>query len=771
MATTLPPDTDLTRWEEQAAAHLADEEGRVVADLDAAEAVEAVDPDELEVEEPVGGAYRLAAAVACPTIGLAVMVGGVFTGAGARIYAVVAGLLGIGLAVLVQRHRRPLLANTLIVLGLFAIGLAMVVPSGVGNITQVRALVGEAARTADLSRPPVGLRVGWQAIIGWLMGIVGFTAAWLALVVRRPALALMVPLPVTAIPAISVPEEQQVASGIAALVLFAVGLGLLSSAQSAAVDEDERPSRAYEVRRALRALPLIAFITVALAVLAQSDFLFPDPYIDPTEEPQRPKTVPLSEVEDRVLFSVEADFTGPWRIGNLDVYDGKDWRLPPFAANRLDDVPRSGIVDPELNPGVRARFTVSGLGGAVLPALPNTVGIIAEGPRLAYDSRNGNIRVSEGQVQAGLSYTVTAAGLPTVDALKSLPPFTATGDLSEFLEIPDPPSAVTDLIAQAPKASQWETFDFVRQWVLDNVVAAGPGVPKGISPERVGEMLSSAKEGTPFEIVAAHAMLARWVGIPSRIGYGFDGGDLVDGKLEVRPKHGANFVEVWFPGFKWLPVIGTPAQARPTVGSDANQQQYDPTILPSDEVAVGLFVPLVVEGKDTTADQVRQGIFVALPVVLLLLLAYAAFPALHKAWKRSRRRSAARAAGPQARVALAYAEWRDHAADFGYAYATDTPLMFLDRFVPDEEHTELAWLVTRAVWGDLRDDVTLPLADAAEELSRALRRRLSQSQPGTARAVAAVSRTSLRHPYAPETDLTHGEEAGDAVRVPVPAHA
>ncbi|MBW3668540.1 MAG: DUF3488 and transglutaminase-like domain-containing protein [Actinobacteria bacterium] len=771
MATTLPPDTELTRLETEAIEHLAEEEGHVVADLDAAEGGIDGDDDELVEDASPGQSYRLAAAVACPTIGLAVMVGGVFTGAGARVYAVVAGLLGIGLAVLVQRQRRPLLANTLIVVGLFTIGLMMVVPSGIAEVPRVRDLVGEAARTADLSRPPVGLRAGWQAIIGWLMGIVGFTAAWLALVVRRPALALLVPLPITAIPAISVPEEQQVASGIAALVLFAIGLGLLSSAQSADVDEDERPSRAYEMRRALRALPLIAFITVALAVLAQSDFLFPDPYIDPTEEPQRPKTVPLSEVEDRVLFSVEADFTGPWRIGNLDVYDGKDWRLPPFAANRLDDVPRSGIVDPELEPGVRARFTVSGLGGAVLPALPNTVGIIAEGPRLAYDSRNGNIRVSEGQVQAGLSYTVTAAGLPTVDALKALPPFTPDGAVAEFTEIPDPPDAVVDLLAQAPQTSQWETFDFVRQWVLNNVVAAGPGVPVSITPERVGEMLSSGKEGTPFEIVAAQAMLARWVGLPSRIGYGFDGGELIDGKLQVRPRHGANFVEVWFPGFKWLPVIGTPAQARPTVGSDATQQQFDPSILPSDEVSVGLFVPLVVEGKTTTADSVRRGILLALPVVLLLLLAYAAFPALSKAYKRARRRSAARAAGPHARVALAYAEWRDHAADFGYAYATDTPLMFLDRFVEDEEHTELAWLVTRALWGDLRHNLSLPLADAAEELSRALRRRLSQSQPATARAVAAVSRTSLRHPYAPETDLTDREEAGDAPLVPVPAHA
>jgi hypothetical protein len=62
------------------------------------------------------------------------------------------------------------------------------------------------------------------------------------------------------------------------------------------------------------------------------------------------------------------------RIGSLDVYDGEDWRLPAFAESELREVPRDGVVDRDLPLGVRATFTVAGLGGAVLPGLPNTVG-------------------------------------------------------------------------------------------------------------------------------------------------------------------------------------------------------------------------------------------------------------------------------------------------------------------------------------------------------------------------------------------------------------
>jgi hypothetical protein len=82
--------------------------------------------------------------------------------------------------------------------------------------------------------------------------------------------------------------------------------------------------------------------------------------------------------------------------------------------------------------------------------------------------------------------------------------------------------------------------------------------------------------------------------------------------------------------------------------------------------------------------------------------------------------------------------------------------MYLDRFIEDDEHTELAWLVTRVLWGDLQTDATLELAVAAEELSRSLRRRLSGAQPATVRFVAAVSRLSLRNPFAPDLNATLG---------------
>ena len=761
--------SDLEALEHDVLEHLEAEEGHVEADLDEAGGRGSVGED-----EPERSPLRLAVAMAFPAIAAAVMAGGVFVGFEARVYAAVAAVLGVGLAVGAARFRSPVATNLVVIGGLFGIGLLMVVPSGLGNVASVGRLASQASASGDVLRPPVELTAGWQAILGWLLGIVGFAAAWVAIVVKNPSFGLLLPLPVAAIAGISVPDSDQVASGLAVLILFAVGLGMLSGSQIGG-PEDNLPA-GYEARRALRALPLLAVVTGLLYLAAQSNFLFPKPAINPAEEPQKPKTVPLSEVEDRVLFTVESQLSGPWRVGSLDVYDGKDWRLPAFSDSRLADVPRDGVVNRDLSPGVRATFAIAGLGGTVLPGLPNTVGVVAEGPKLAYDGRSGALRVAQGQVQAGLRYTVAAAALPRVDDLRTITE-PNPAEVERFTQVPAPPPAVSDLLDQAPKSSRWDAFDFLRTYVLSNVTATGTGSPKSVPPERVEDMLAGSKEGTPYEIVAAQALLARWAGIPSRVGYGFDGGEVTEGDgegapntLEVRPKNGASFPEVYFPKYGWLPVIGTPTKAKPTVGSDPATQRQDPNVLPSDDIQVGLWVPVLVPPKSPLPAQIRQAVLVAVSAALLLFLLYVTWPGVRKAWVRGRRRAAARAAGPRARIALAYAEWREVGADYGYRHDTDTPLMYLDRFVEDPEHTEFAWLVTRCLWGDLQATLTSSpegpgtqrgavklrgpsgddLATMAEELSRALRRRLAQAHPAPVRAIALVSRLSLRRPYAPE---------------------
>jgi hypothetical protein len=267
------------------------------------------------------------------------------------------------------------------------------------------------------------------------------------------------------------------------------------------------------------------------------------------------------------------------------------------------------------------------------------------------------------------------------------------------------------------------------------------------------QTLLTAKEGSPFEIVAAQALLARWAGLPSRIGYGFDGGTKVGNHLEVRPKNGATFVEVFFPRYGWLPVLGTPKNAKATLGANPNEQQVNKNVLPSKDIAIQLYIPEIVPPESANGRILARVVEIAVPSILLLILGYFLWPGLRKAMMRAKRRRLAEAAGPRGRIAVAYAEWRDWATDYGFGYPSDTPLAYLARFVPDNEHRQLAWLVTRTLWGDLRAQCTGEEAHFAEELSRGLRRRLAAAHPTSLRLIAIISRLSVRSPYLDELGL------------------
>lgn len=743
---------------DHSAAHIEDE-------LVAAEA--AVDA-EAEAREDLGKVpVRLILAVGAPTLAAAVMVGGIFQGVTPRLYAAVAGLLGVGTAVVASRLlRRPLVAYAVMLVGLFAIGLVMLLPD-VGDVFEVSQRVSEAAAQSDLLSPPSPFEPGWHAVVGWIMGIVGFAAAWTAIVVGARSIGLLLPLPIAAVAGISVADDQQVISGAVVLVLLAVGLGLLSSQNEIGDDDTVNPGLAYELRRAAKALPLLAVLVVALVVgRDQIGFLFPDPIIDPAQEPQRPRTRPLTEVEDRVLFEVRDPIidgvrieapTGPWRTGVLDVYDGESWRLPPFAASELADVEEDGILDPTKAQATAVSVTVKGLTGLVLPALPNSSVVKTRGAQIGFDPRSGTIRMVNGQVPGGLQYIVAASSIPSVADLDAVPE-KIPAELEQFVDMPKVPPAAQALIEQAATDadgdSLWRRFDWLRNYLLSaetGITATGAGTPVDVPPARVEDMIAGSGHGSPFEIVAAQAMFARWMGIPSRIGFGFDGGTRInEGEyLEVRPQHGAAWVEVWFGDYGWLPVIGTPQKAEPTVGSDPSMQRFDPNIQPGDEIGAQVYVPVIVPPDSVLGLQIALGALGMVPIILLIIVIYFAIPAIQKMVLRGRRRTAALREGTRARVALAYSELRDYATDLGYRHPTDTPLMFVDRVMDDEEHRELAWMTTRVLWGDLHDDRDPLLATTAEELSKSLRARLGAAQPASVRFLAVISRLSLRDPYDP----------------------
>jgi len=740
-----------------------DEDGLDVAD-------EAAEDDAFRV--PAG---RASLGVALSTLAAAVMVGGVFIGAEPRVVGSLAAIAGVALAYAASKLKGAATANLALLAGVGVIGLLAMIPSGIGTIGNVGKEVSEAAKQGDILRPPLEFTAGWHAIEGWLLATVGMVAGWTALVLKKPTAGLLIPLPLAVIAGISVPKDQQVASGIVVTVLFAAALGVVATGQLVGED-DEALSVGFQLRRAGRSLVVIALLSVVLAVASKQNFLFPKPAFNPASTAQLPKTVPPTNAPDRVLFTIKSPNGGPYRVGVLDVYDGEAWRFAPVADSSLKDVPASGVVAPGVKIGTQAEIEIAGYtGSAVLPSLYRLVGVAAQGPKFSYDDRSDTVRVAQGQLQAGFKYQIAAAALPQVSELQSnVTPIAE--DQRQFLKAPDIPARMQPIMADVKRANQWDTFVAIRQRVLTTVVASGAGIPKAVPPDRVTDMLLGAsKQGSPYEATAAVALMSRWAGIPSRIGFGFQvdpASKAPDGSFPVRPKDAISYPEVYFEGHGWLPVTGLPEKAKAN-SSNTNATKNN-NVKPSDSFGAQIALP---EQTEPASDTARIILIVLLSLAGAALLGYLIYllrPAVQKLLVRSRRRDRARQLGPKAQIALAYAEFRDADTDLGYGFEADTPLAHLSRFNEDEEHKQLAWLVTRALWGDLRDEVTPAMAAHAEELSRALRSRLNSAHPATLRFLAIFSRASLRSPYAPElvawlSEKPKKEESRGLVVNPVPS--
>lgn len=690
--------------------------------------------------EPSPGRILLATLLATSAAGW--MVGGVFVELLARLIAVLAGVVGVVGVGLALRTRRVLFQYLLVPAGvILGYVVALLLPNATGVDGTVPALVRAAIDNGGLAEPPIPFDPGWRFLVVVLLVFVGAAGASLATAFGKPRLGLLVPLPVVLAGALNQPEGRDLVSGGLALVLL-VGALLVSYAAELSDEAEGGISRAFELRQLARGGAAMVAVLVVLGALSQASLLFPVNADSRQAKPQKPKVQPLSAVKDRPLFDVSSTLTGPWRLGVLDEYDGSSWLLPPFDPKRVVDVGPDGTVPGPRRPRVTARFTIRDLGGFTLPAPAGAVRISGAKGDVGFDPRVGVFRTRSGAASDGFDYTVEAARPANGTELRA-----AGGSVPEqvrrYLDAPAAPVEVTQLLAAAP-INPFERLQSLRAALYKNVVAAGSGVPVDIGTARVVAMLRGA-DATPFEIVAAEALLTRWAGLPSRIGYGFNGGTPKEGGREFRPRDGANWLEVYLGNDGWVPIVGVPPRARASLAADPKNRK--PTIRPSDQLSLQVYLPLLSPNPLQFFQVVRYWLKVATPFAAGLLAMFLVFPWPLKIWRRRLRRKWARSRGAPGRIAVAYAELRDLAVDVGIGRAAATPLDFLSATVQDDEHEELAWLVTRGLWGDLTRDLRDDDATAAEALSASLRRRLLGAQPVPARIAAALSKASLRSPY------------------------
>ncbi|WP_156876632.1 transglutaminase-like domain-containing protein [Microbacterium luticocti] len=432
-----------------------------------------------------------------------------------------------------------------------------------------------------------------------------------------------------------------------------IALLLLGWVAIPAADADPRRS-ARPTRAAWAAAAIAAVVVGALALtgaaLTAGDRFEPRALVPPPQLPAQ-ATNPLPDVAlwntraDETLFTIAAS-PAPQRVrlAVLPDFDGAAWTLE----GRLRQV---GVVDkPDLPAStwrhtVTYRFEPGALTGAWVPSLglaeQATGGVLM-------DADTGSLVASDGRADAPVTVTASVDA-PSEDAVTraGVPP---ESEASRYLQLPRVP---TDLVDQAqaltagadtPWAQVTALSDFVRgDRTLDQ------GAPSGASYGRLTEFLFASKAdggqvGTTEQFAASFAVLARAIGIPTRLVVGFDtGSDRPAGARTVFTGADARvWAEVYLSRAGWVTVDPSPDSAILTRHTPpAGDVAAAPTPTPAPSGAVPDAAPPAAAPVGARSGSTGAVLAVVAACVLVLLIVGIGM----LVWLRVRRRLRWRSAG------------------------------------------------------------------------------------------------------------------------------
>jgi transglutaminase-like putative cysteine protease len=375
------------------------------------------------------------------------------------------------------------------------------------------------------------------------------------------------------------------------------------------------------------------------------------------------------------------------RLASLPQLDADGWsnvqiRLNP--GNQLPAVPGLGVEPDEQR---ATEITVRNFRSQYLPLPYAPRSFQAEGD-WRYDANSLTVVNGENQPRAlsNLSYSVqsldlapsaadlrsSAAGTPLDDAVTGIIPTDLPDDLIALTR-----DVTKDAEGPADKAAAIQAF--LRSDEFEYSVEPLPGS----GYQALQNFLIEDRRGYCEQFAAAMAMMARVVGIPSRVSVGFLPGER-DGdtwRVSIRDMHA--WPELYFSGLGWVRFEPTPAgvtgSAPPWTlpGNDDTEEPAteEPTAAPSESVAAPTAAP-----EDVPVDQQTTGdTAVGFPWARTLLGAGIGMGTLlvlaAPATIRVRRRTA-RLAGDQLgdeQVEAAWAEIRDTVLDHGGTWPSGSP--------------------------------------------------------------------------------------------------
>ena len=391
------------------------------------------------------------------------------------------------------------------------------------------------------------------------------------------------------------------------------------------------------------------------------------------------------------------------RLATLDTFNGRSWTpslVAPADKDTLAAFPTpAGLTSPVRRSKVTAAVTVGGIQGNWLPVPYPTTKVTGTTGTWFWESQGLSVRSTDTGV-GGQTYT--ASFLDVQPDLTQLRATSTNQTLSKsYLALPAKlPSIITDTARTVAGSA---TSDYDRALALQDYFRSDAFTYSTTAPVKQGydgtgtdvvaEFLQK-KAGYCVHFASAMAIMARVLGIPSRVAVGFQPGqpEIKNGQtvytVSTHDLHA--WPELYFQGIGWLRFEPTPGRGSLPVYSVPSAVDALPTDTPTGEATTEPTAsadPSAAAGRDlpTEADQSGNSAgtgFNAAPLVLLillvLLLAIGLAPAVGRTIVRWRReRAIARGRDP---ATNAWAEVRDTARDHGWlAPETETAREFAAR--------------------------------------------------------------------------------------------
>jgi transglutaminase-like putative cysteine protease len=477
----------------------------------------------------------------------------------------------------------------------------------------------------------------------------------------------------------------------------------------------------------------------------------------------------LTLQEDVPMFRARSTQRERWRLMVYDRFDGTDFA--PSSDPRDGLVAFEGPIEGEQDPDlpvtqVTQEVEIQELGSFWLPAATTPIRVDA-GRRVLANQTFASLTINQ-RLREGFSYTVISQ-VPAIDAANLDGPvdYRRFPNLRPYLEIGTLDREVrerADAVVEARDAhTPFEKALAIQDYLRSKEFRYNLNVPAlSAGGNQLRRFLTEVREGYCEQFAIAMAMMARQVGVPSRVAVGFTAGEIVDNSFLQVTTHDAHaWPELWFPETGWVPFEPTPRADGtvdvPTYTTAAGRVPSDePGTTPApNTTGPGTTTPATpplrpepaADGDPLAGAGAGRGwldrpvVRAGLAVVLLVLLV----PGVK--WARNllaRRRAGHR---PRDAVAESYAELTSWARDAGIGRrGAETPAAYARRLSGDfaadaDPLVELTGLFERAEYapGEPGHDQ----AEAARRLARHARSSLAGRLGWRRRVVATVSPRSL----------------------------